>query len=110
MNDESFLIILPAFVLFSSDDKTPLVHRMGEKKIIPLFTDLDSAKTFVERRNKPCLVGRLPNREEVRRFLSCFKTDDEVAMDPLSEGRTVITTYKVGNILNSLRGVRHEPS
>lgn len=102
MNDESFLITLPAFVLFSSDDKTPLVHRMGEKKIIPFFKDLDSAKTFVERRNKPCIVGTLPNREEVRRFLSVFKPDDEVAMDPLSEGRIVITTYKVGDIPNAL--------
>jgi hypothetical protein len=102
MDDELFLITFPAFVLFSSEDGTPLAHRQGEKKVIPLFTDLDSAKTFVERRTKPCKLAILPDREEMRRFLSCFKPDDEVAMDPLREGPTVITTYKIANILKAL--------
>jgi hypothetical protein len=102
MAEESFFLKLPAFVLFSPTDGTPLVHRDGERKHIPMFTDDDSVKTFVERTKIECVIKILHDSESVERFLSGFKHTDLVPMDPLDDQLRTQTAYTVGQILASI--------
>ena len=50
--DDFFDVRFPAFVLFSQDDGASLSGTSTDnRKTIALFTDLDSAETFIERAN-----------------------------------------------------------
>jgi 5'-3' exonuclease len=103
MFDEGFLITFPSHTLWSKTDKTPLISRIGEKKVIPIFTDLDSAKTFVERANKPCIVSDFPSAAELKKFLMEFKKTDLIDFDPISyEGLRERLLYTVEQVLGSL--------
>ncbi len=102
MPEIDFLIVFPSFALWSSQDMTPLVHKMGEHKIILIFTDLDSAKIFVDRSELPCTVSHFPDATDLREFLSCFSETDLVTFDPVDSELRIISTYTIRQVLDGI--------
>jgi hypothetical protein len=101
MDEETFLISFPSFTLFSQDGR-PLVCKMEGKTVVSLFTDLDSAKSYVEKCQRPCNVTTLPTPDELARFMASFKEDILVAMDPLDDQMRTITCYQASKVLDAI--------
>jgi hypothetical protein len=99
---QPFLVSFPAYTLLSPDDQTPLVLKRGDQKVIPLFTDLDRVKAYVERGQVFCAVASMADPAELNRFLSRFKPGDLVGLDPLDDRLGMITVYSVAQVLAAI--------
>lgn len=101
-DEEGFDVEWPSFVLLAKDNETPLSAETTDgRKSITLFTDRDSAQTFIDRVKAECEIEVLSNGDDLRQFFSCFDAEDLVLIDPVGLDKQA-TAYTVRQVLESI--------
>ena len=90
MRTESFLFTYPVYAFLLKDGTSAIYHRHGNEICLPLFTDQDAARTYLQRSEiNECQMRQLRNPAELKAFIRNpprGSGDPEVktiAMDPI---------------------------
>jgi len=104
-----FILTFPMFALLLKDGTGTIMLRHGPDIWLPLFTDRDSALTYLERSEiRECLVQELPNPADLSAFLrnppsrAGNNKVEYVVMDPIGPELKTVTVFKVDQLLASL--------
>jgi hypothetical protein len=110
--DGAFAMKFPVYGLLFRDLSGVILLRHGEEMWLPLFTDIESATTFVERTDDvgDCRLVELETPAKLAAFLrnppARARTPDfaHVIVDPVQQEQKGVTLLEVGTLLEALEG------
>jgi len=107
--EDRFILTFPMYALLFKDGTGTILLRDGQNMFIPLFTDSDSAQTYLERSEiKECLVQVLADAKALAAFLknppsrTGKNSVERVLIDPLHPEPHRITMFPIKQILDSI--------
>jgi hypothetical protein len=109
MAEEQFILTFPMYTLLLKDGTGTILLRHGQDIWLPLFTDSDAIRTYLERSKiKESVIQELATPASLGAFLrnppsrSGRKDVVWVVIDPLDPGPRTVTLFTVQQLLASL--------
>lgn len=109
MADEPFILTFPVYALLLKDGTGTIFLRHGTDLWLPLFTDSDAVKTYLERSDiKECIIQELSTPASLGSFLrnppsrSGRNSIGKVIIDPIDPGPRTVTLFTVQQLLASI--------